>query len=488
MAHHPRTAMLLYGGVVMLLAAPWLLRSGWFWLAWTLQFLAWPQLALWRALRASDPKRAEMLNIHLDALAFGAWSALAHFQIGVTMVFFGATALTHLALGGPRVLGLFVALFASGALLGAAGTGFAVDLQSTLATDVLCYGGLLFTMGIIGSRTYRQNRQVLKVKATVESQKRSLETLLATSTAIHQAADVDALLARGIEGLAGVLDAPHCGVVLVDPHRPRSVRHAHFSAMTAAEGLRWVAQQTPAGDGVAPVHTLRDGARQVTLLRLAPQLKQLDGFLIVASNEPLPADTLSLVQLFCDQLASALESTLLTHRLQRMAHTDALTGAFNRLYFGQAFEQAARNKQGPAQVDFAVINIDVNGLKALNDRHGHQAGDALIVRVAELLRQTIRDTDLLCRIGGDEFVVLCNGCNAREAALVVSRIAAVQQGAVLDLVCAGHPLRLPVSMSIGHASSDELPVDQVCRVADERMYAAKQAHYRQRDDAARTRG
>lgn len=480
MVHWPRAAMMLFGGTVVLVAAPALHGSTLFWIAWALQFLAWPHLALLRSLRSADSKRAEMHNVHFDALAVGIWSAVVQFQVGVTALLYGASALTHLALGGPPAFGLGALLFALGALLGAAGTGFQLQLESTLATNLLCYGGLLFVAWVIGTGTYRQNREVLGIKRVVELQKRSLEALLDTSTAIHQAADVDTLLARGIDGLAGVLNEPCCGVVLFDTHRPVSVRHAQFAGIAAEDGLRWVARQALDGDPAAPAVTLHHGARQVLLLRLAPQLKQLDGMLIVCSAAPLPADTLSLVQLFRDQMASALEGTLLNLKLQRLAHTDPLTGTFNRAYFALAFEQAVRNKQGPAQVDFAVVNIDANGLKSINDRFGHLAGDALIARVAELLRQTIRDSDLLCRIGGDEFIVLCNRCDTRQAQAVVERLLAAQQGAVLDLVHEGQPVQLPVSVSIGHASSDQVPVDQLSRVADERMYAHKQAFYRAR--------
>lgn len=468
LAHAPRTGWLLYGGALVLVAMPSLPQSAMWWAAWTLQFLAWPQLALWRSLGAADPKRAEMQHVHADALWFGAWSALVGFQVGVTTLFYGSTALTHLALGGPSALVLHAVLFIAGALAGGLLTGFDWQLQSRFATDVLCYGGLLMVMVVISLQTYRQNRQLLKIKRDVETQNSRLESLLATGSNIHRAESVDRLLEQAVAGLDEMLGSPGCGVVLADPKRPGSVRHASFAGLAPERGLAAVAaRHADAGN---------DADAELLLLPLAPQLKQLDGTLIVAAPA-LPANTLSLVHLFRDQLASVLESGLLTLKLQRLAHTDALTGAYNSAYFALAFEQAVRNKQGPAGIEFTVVNIDVNGLKGVNDRHGHPAGDALIVRVAHLLRQVLRDTDELCRVGGDEFVVLCHGCDAAQAAAIAGRIAAAQASEALELVGPDGPLQLPISASLGHASSDEVPVDDLVRAADERMYAAKQAHY-----------
>lgn len=468
LAHGPRTVWLLYGGVLVLVALPQVPASPLWWLAWGLQFIAWPQVAYWRALRAADPKRAEMQHVHADAACFGAWLAVVGFQPGVAALFWGSTALTHLALGGPRAFGRQVLLFGAGALAGGVLTGFEWRSQSDFATDLMSLIGLVLVMLVVGFGTYRQNRQLLKVKQSVESHNQRLESLLAASTRIHRADTIDRLIEQALSGLDDMLGRPGVGLVLADPKRPGAWRHAGFHGLAPERGLAAVAARH-ADAGL-------DNDDGLMLLPLAPQLTQLEGTLIVAAPT-LSADMLSLVHLFRDQVASVLESGLLTLKLQRLAHTDALTGTYNRAYFALALEQAVRNKEGPAGIDFTVLNIDVNGLKPVNDRHGHPAGDALIVCVAKLLRQSLRDSDELCRVGGDEFCVLCHGCDSTQAQAIAARIAAAQAEATLELE--GGTV-LPVSVSLGHASSDEVALDDIVRTADERMYTAKQAHYQRR--------
>jgi len=439
---------------------------------WALQTFGWAQFATWRALRADDPKRADVQHLNGDAFTCAAWLAAVDYQLGVIVLFYGATALARVVMGGPRALLPQGVSFAAGALVGGLLLGFHLQPHTTLATELLCYAGLMFATALVAHSTHLQNRQLLSIKRSVEAQNQRLQSLHATGIRLHRADSIDQLLEQGLGGLLAMLENVGCGLVLVDPKRPNAVRHARFEGLPAERGLAAVAARV--GD---PAAAADDG---LMLLPLAPQLKQLDGYLIVASPVGPNAATLSLLQLFRDQIASALESGLLTLKLQRLAHTDALTGTFNRAHFTLALEQATRNKLGPANTEFSLVNIDLNGLKRVNDQHGHEAGDSLIVQVAQLLRRTLRDSDELCRVGGDEFVVVCSHCDSRQAELITARIVASQASAALELGGddAGGPVRLPLSFSIGHASSDEMPVDQLVRAADARMYAAKQAFYR----------
>jgi diguanylate cyclase (GGDEF)-like protein len=111
--------------------------------------------------------------------------------------------------------------------------------------------------------------------------------------------------------------------------------------------------------------------------------------------------------------------------LLEQATTDQLTGLLNRRGFLLAAEQELRRPQA-GQRPLTLVYVDVDGLKALNDEAGHEAGDALLVETAALLRAAFRSTDILARLGGDEFVVLTRGLHG-DGAIIRHRIARLSQ-------------------------------------------------------------
>lgn len=149
--------------------------------------------------------------------------------------------------------------------------------------------------------------------------------------------------------------------------------------------------------------------------------------------------------------------------LERAALHDPLTGLRNRRGFALDLHRAAN---GPGE-ELAVVYLDLDGFKAVNDAEGHDAGDAVLLAVAEALRAAIRDTDVAARLGGDEFVVLCADLAPEKAEGVAQRIA----GAIAELAPG-------VSASIGVATSAEYgcDVDGLLRHADRLMLDAKRRH------------
>lgn len=149
------------------------------------------------------------------------------------------------------------------------------------------------------------------------------------------------------------------------------------------------------------------------------------------------------------------------------AHTDPLTGLFNR----RGLDAAMREVQQSGQ-DFAVMQIDLDHFKAVNDGLGHAAGDAVLVRVAEVLVSETRKQDLVARNGGDEFTVILTD---------VSDIAVAEDigGRIVERI--KQPMQLPqgdcrISASVGTAFShsfDETNVDALIELADASLYKSK---------------
>lgn len=157
--------------------------------------------------------------------------------------------------------------------------------------------------------------------------------------------------------------------------------------------------------------------------------------------------------------------------LRRRADIDALTGAWLRHVLDDAIRRLVDQ---PASAEgAALIIVDVDHFKAINDREGHTAGDAALRHVVSVLRRNIRPADLISRVGGDEFAVLLPGCDRASAM--------ERAGAVLDELRAT-PLRLgdrliPLSASVGvaHCPDYARSVDELYRAADEGLYRAKRA-------------
>ena len=159
--------------------------------------------------------------------------------------------------------------------------------------------------------------------------------------------------------------------------------------------------------------------------------------------------------------------------LERIAHFDALTGLPNRSLLADRLHQAIVQSLRRGQ-RLAVAFLDLDGFKAVNDNHGHEAGDQLLVAVAQRMKLTLREGDTLARIGGDEFVaVLLDLADIDACVPMLKRLldAAAQPVPFGDVM-------LQVSASLGvtfYPQAEDMEADQLLRQADQAMYQAKLA-------------
>ena len=156
---------------------------------------------------------------------------------------------------------------------------------------------------------------------------------------------------------------------------------------------------------------------------------------------------------------------------QSEARTDSLTGLHNRRAFDAAMNDCIRKYEGSG-TPFALMMLDVDHFKKFNDTHGHQAGDEVLRKVAETLRAVLKQNDLPCRYGGEEFAVVMPNTTAQNG-----RIAAGRVRKAIELMNVGFEGKeLSVTASVGVAevidSDDEV---QLIRRADDAVYASKEA-------------
>lgn len=148
------------------------------------------------------------------------------------------------------------------------------------------------------------------------------------------------------------------------------------------------------------------------------------------------------------------------HQLYEKAYTDSLTGLKSRAAFAPVQEKRKANSDEVS----ALLMVDVDDFKRINDQYGHRAGDAALKSLASILRKSVRDKDSVFRWGGDEFVVILPDATAENAGIVAERIrSAVESKGLYDL-----------TVSIGIAGIVDNNVGMALAAADKAMYVAKE--------------
>lgn len=159
-------------------------------------------------------------------------------------------------------------------------------------------------------------------------------------------------------------------------------------------------------------------------------------------------------------------------RLSRKAYEDSLTGVKNRQYFDEFFEEMTETHQG-----YTFVFIDIDNLKYVNDTFGHEEGDRYIRRITDTIRSQFRATDVMFRIGGDEFALFLDECKESIAAQMLESARAK----IIEDV--SHPYEGSFSYGTVYVGSyEKRPQKDILEESDEKMYQYKKDHKKQRKD------
>jgi diguanylate cyclase (GGDEF)-like protein len=231
-----------------------------------------------------------------------------------------------------------------------------------------------------------------------------------------------------------------------------------------ADGLTWLAQSTPLGS-MQP--------KAVMLVPLVAEQHPVALAVIgVASSSVVEAQR-AVIDACRLRAGPQLLNAVLHKKLQEMAAMDELTGVLNRRFGTRrlAEEHARSVRHG---LPLAVFLLDIDHFKRFNDTHGHDAGDEVLRRVARSLESSVRSSDVVCRYGGEEFLVLAPGAGTQDGFVLADRLRRKIES--IDIQWKGQ--RLTVNGSFGVASWPTVraaaPEELVTR-ADEALYAAKTA-------------
>jgi diguanylate cyclase (GGDEF)-like protein len=208
------------------------------------------------------------------------------------------------------------------------------------------------------------------------------------------------------------------------------------------------------------------------------------GTLAMYSTTPrrFSTDTRRLVRLYAAQAAIAIANAQLLAETHRLARDDDLTGVMNRRSLMERLEGEIHSATRHGDI-LAVALCDVDGLKSVNDSAGHLAGNVVLIKVARVMRESVRAEDVVARLGGDEFVVMLPRTGLLPAQALVGRMSARLREETYHWAGVEHQVPR-VSFGLAWFPDDGRTADALLAAADERMYEDKTRGRTARDDVA----
>ncbi|HEY0387698.1 MAG TPA: sensor domain-containing diguanylate cyclase [Gaiellales bacterium] len=315
-----------------------------------------------------------------------------------------------------------------------------------------------------------------------------LQALLELSRALSSSLDLNDVLTVLLDRVARLTGATGTAVSRWDRERDvlvTLVHHSHGATLIEDESIEYQLSEFPSSAEVLrtqrPMQVRasnpRDDARERDLI-VSLGFRSLLMLALVARGETIglmeivdvndraftPQDV-EFCQAVCDVVATSLHNAMLYERARELALRDQLTGLHNRRFFDdhldEAIARAARSGEG-----VALLVLDLDGLKAINDVGGHVAGDEALRGAADALRASVRVGDLPCRLGGDEFAVILPAADATAALAVAERA----RRALAEQTAGRFSFSGGVAVDIAGR-----PAHELYRRADDAAYRAKTA-------------
>ena len=368
---------------------------------------------------------------------------------------------------GPRLLGGVV----PGLVLLAAVIAAAVMLHAPLARAIGAVSpGHLATFTAVGILS-----AILATLALVRSRRvldrasaRELRTLRETTLLLQDRAGELEMLMRLAESLGQALDPDSLKSVIVDHLQPLVAGHDIWLS-TKESGWEPLIGSRPIEDRLSGLPP-----RPATwhTFPLISQQKLVGVLGVRHDNLPLTQPKRELLQAAAALLTVAVKNVQLFRTVRDLAVIEPMTGCVTRHHGIERLGAELRRAQR-SQMPVAVVMLDLDHFKAVNDHHGHLCGDQVLAGVGRLLRDTLRMSDERCRYGGEEFLVVLPDTTLEGAARVAENLRA--RFAATPILCARGAVRFTASFGVTQALPGEGDVNTVLGRADAALYAAKAA-------------
>ena len=341
----------------------------------------------------------------------------------------------------------------------------------------LAVGVLLVTAGRLRGKTI-ELRQAVEAAAASRDQ---AQVLLSVAEAVNSSLSLEDVIGVALARCVHLVRAPAGAFYMARQGRVELTREAQIGLAARAHGASRPLTAEPmltALNAQAPVvlplerHSapgLEAGGHPlfalVVPIRRGTQL--LGAMELYLHNQPLIPDTLvELLKGIAAQAATAIRHAQVFREQEESSLTDELTRLPNRRYLGQRFLQE-RQRARRNQKFLGILMLDLDHFKAINDTHGHLIGDAVLSNLASIIRDSIRDSDVAARFGGEEFAVIVQETDLDGAMRLAGRIRQAVESAVF-------PSDLRLTVSIGVACTDDSErFGELFELADTALYRAK---------------
>ena len=339
----------------------------------------------------------------------------------------------------------------------------AEDVSATYHIDLV--PGLI-VFGLVGCahfwRKYREavTRARLTAQSAHETRQRNegLDRLVAASHAMANATDLSALRAEVRRHLPAVLNGRSAWIATSEPDGWEWMLEPLESEGELLEQAPKLLVSLEAGEtnhGRWAFHVLRHGDRAIGI------------FAVDHETEPTPAES-ALIGAVVTVVSVAIKNRRLFAELEIRSTTDALTGCYNHTHgittLGTELKRSRRTRS-----PLSVLMLDVDGLKAINDKYGHVEGDRLLATFGRMLHRALRTTDIKCRYGGDEFLVILPDTPEHAAHHVADDL---RKAVVVELP-GSNPITAQASVGVAAVNPGELDPLPVIRRADKALYKNK---------------
>ncbi|HEX2981372.1 MAG TPA: diguanylate cyclase [Anaerolineaceae bacterium] len=367
---------------------------------------------------------------------------------------------------------LCVPILSRGQSIGALGVVSMGEKPIFLEDDQLFYQELADRTGLAieNARLYASSQQ----------REREMNALFTATSVLIQTVDQPTLLSQILDavqsaipsavGSALYIDEPESGLlepwVIQEHHDPRiGIVNSRGEQSQVANAVRNMEAQIvaqPVDDTTAPS------------MMIAPLVmgEHAFGALTIQGNKPgaFHESDLRLLVSFAATAAAVIQNAILHNELQQLAVTDALTNLLNRRGFYNLSEREVERYQR-FNHPLTLLMFDIDDFKQVNDTYGHAVGDQVLAKVAEVCQISLRQIDIMGRIGGDEFAVLLPETDLRTAVHIASRMR--QHIADLKISSGVTSVSVTISMGIVSANRDSRNIAALLARADEKLYDAK---------------
>ena len=355
-----------------------------------------------------------------------------------------------------------------------------VTLVLTAALGVALLSAVAAAVALLRARSRTDARVEAAVREATEALQETMRELTEAQAGrfvgeLAASLDLEEISERTLEAATAV---PGVDAAMLDAITPNGERIRHAIGMAPEEADR-TAVDVPDNDNLRAAvvsyrYRIEDAAAETPLVRAALTLPvRADGSLVGTlsgfsrSGEALSDEQLDELERLAYRAGPALENARRFLEARALADLDALTGLHNRRYFHETLaREVGRARRYGRQL--ALILFDLDDFKAINDRIGHLAGDAVLAEVASRMMSVVRTADVACRVGGDEFGVVLPESIAADAEQLAARIShAISQKPL------GKAGTLFVSAGVAEMREDDDAVELFER-ADQALYRAKQ--------------